>query len=108
MKLLFITSLNLISATFFSVEFAEFNPDSSQEFKDVLRGLMECAGSPNIADYFPLLKYFDPQGISRRTKFYFEKLFAIFDGIIDQRLRSRDTSMKNDLLQALLDLNQNP
>ncbi|CAA2978654.1 ferruginol synthase-like [Olea europaea subsp. europaea] len=104
----FITSLNLISATLFSVEFVEFNSDSSQELKDVVRGVMECAGSPNIADYFPLLKYFDPQGISRRTKFYFEKLFAIFDGIIDQRLQSRGTSMKNDLLQALLDLNQNP
>ncbi|KAL2477934.1 Cytochrome [Forsythia ovata] len=102
----FITSLNLISATLFSVDFAEFNSDSSQEFKDVVWGVMECVGSPNFADYFPLLKYFDPQGISCRTKFYFEKIFAIFDGIIDERLQSRGTSMKNDLLEALLDLNQ--
>ncbi|KAL2477929.1 Cytochrome [Forsythia ovata] len=104
----FITSLNLMSATLFSVEFSEFNSDSSQEFKDVFWGVMKCVGSPNFADYFPLLKYFDPQGLLRQTKFYFGKLFAIFDGIIDQRLKSRGTQMKDDLLEALLDLNQKP
>ncbi|CAI9765201.1 unnamed protein product [Fraxinus pennsylvanica] len=59
-------------------------------------------------DFFPLLKYFDPQGISRRTKFYLEKFFAIFDGIIDQRMQTRGTTVKNDILEALLDLNQKP
>ncbi|CAI9770295.1 unnamed protein product [Fraxinus pennsylvanica] len=103
-----ITSLNLMSATLFSVEFADFNSDSSQEFKEVIWGVMECIGTPNIADYFPVLKKFDPQGILRRNTFYFEKLFAIFDGIIDERLKSRGTSVKNDLLDALLDLNQKP
>lgn len=103
-----ITSLNLMSTTLFSVEFADFNSDSSQEFKEVIWGMMECIGTPNIADYFPVLKKFDPQGILRRTTFYFEKLFAIFDGIIDERLKSRGTSVKNDLLDALLDLNQKP
>ncbi|KAL2460761.1 Cytochrome [Abeliophyllum distichum] len=102
----FITSLNLMSATLFSVEFSEFNSDSSQEFKDVFWGVMKCVGSPNFADYFPLLKYFDPQGLLRQTKFYFGKLFAIFDGIIDQRLKSRGTQMTDDLLEALLDLNK--
>ncbi|KAL2454350.1 Cytochrome [Abeliophyllum distichum] len=104
----FITSLNLISATLFSVEFSEFNSDSSQEFKDVFWGVMKCIGSPNFADYFPVLKYVDPQGILRQNKFYFGKLFAIFDGIIDQRLKSRCTQKKNDFLGALLDLNQKP
>ncbi|KAL2460763.1 hypothetical protein Adt_44183 [Abeliophyllum distichum] len=33
-------------------------------------------------------------------------MFAIFDGIIDERLQSRGTSMKNDLLETLLDLNE--
>ncbi|CAA2996416.1 ferruginol synthase-like [Olea europaea subsp. europaea] len=104
----FITSLNLVSSTIFSVELAEFNSDCSQEFKNVVWGVMECLGSPNIADYFPLLKCCDPQGISRRTKFYLEKFFAIFDVIIDQRLQSRGTTVKNDMLEALLDLNQKP
>ncbi|KAI3444661.1 hypothetical protein Pfo_001326 [Paulownia fortunei] len=100
----FTTSLNLISATLFSVEFAQFNSDSSQEMKDVVWGVMKCLGSPNIADYFPVLKSADPQGILRQTKIYFEKLFAIFDGIIDEKLKSRGE--KNDLVEALIDINQ--
>ncbi|KAL2477932.1 Cytochrome [Forsythia ovata] len=104
----FITSLNLMSATLFSVELSEFNSDSSQEFKDVVWGVLESIGRPNFADYFPLLKYFDPQGLLRHIKFCFGKLFAIFDGIIDQRLKSRGIQKKNDLLEALLDLNQKP
>ncbi|CAA2986737.1 ferruginol synthase-like [Olea europaea subsp. europaea] len=104
----FTTSLNTISSTLFSVDFADFDSDSSQEFKDVVWNVMKCIGSPNLADYFPVLKYVDPQGISRRTKFYFGKLYAILDSIIDQRLISRGTSEKNDLLEALLDLYQKP
>ncbi|KAI3444657.1 hypothetical protein Pfo_001322 [Paulownia fortunei] len=100
----FTTSLNLMSATLFSVEFAQFNSDSSQEMKDVVWGVMKCVGSPNFADYFPVLKSADPQGILRETKIYFEKLFAIFDGIIDEKLKSRGE--KNDLVEALIDLNQ--
>ncbi|KAL2477931.1 Cytochrome [Forsythia ovata] len=100
----FTTSLNMLSSTLFSVDFADFNSDSSQEFKDVVWNVLKCIGSPNFADYFPILKYVDPQGISRRTKFYYGKLFAILENIIDQRLESRGTSEKNDLLEALLHL----
>ncbi|CAI9770300.1 unnamed protein product [Fraxinus pennsylvanica] len=104
----FTTSLNTISSTLFSVDFADFNSDSSQEFKDVVWNVSKCIGSPNLADYFPVLKYVDLQGISRRTKFYFGKLYAILDSIIDQRLKSKGTLEKNDLLEALLDLYQKP
>ncbi|KAL0397811.1 UNVERIFIED_CONTAM: cytochrome [Sesamum calycinum] len=49
----FTTSLNLMSATLFSMDFAQFNSDTSQEMKDVVWGVMECIGSPNFADFFP-------------------------------------------------------
>ncbi|CAI9770303.1 unnamed protein product [Fraxinus pennsylvanica] len=98
----FTTSLNMISSTLFSVDFADFNSDSSHEFKDVVWNIGKCISSPNLADFFPVLKYVDPQGISRRTKFYYGKLYAILESIIDQRLKSRGTLEKNDLLEALL------
>ncbi|KAK6162980.1 hypothetical protein DH2020_002821 [Rehmannia glutinosa] len=100
----FTTSLNLISTTLFSVEFARFGSDSSQEMKDVVWGVMKGVGSPNLVDYFPVLKRADPQGILRETRVYFEKLFAIFDGIIDEKMKLRGE--KNDLLEALIDLNE--
>ncbi|KAL8549568.1 hypothetical protein ACS0TY_008416 [Phlomoides rotata] len=74
--------------------------------KDLVGGMMKCFGGPNLADYFPILKFIDPQGITKQTKFYFEKMFAIFDGIIDEKLKSRGEIEKNDLLEALIDINQ--
>ncbi|KAL8500205.1 hypothetical protein ACS0TY_019984 [Phlomoides rotata] len=73
----FTTSLNLISATLFSMEFAQFNSDVSHEMKDLVWGMMKCYGSPNLADYFPILKFADPQGILKQGEFYSEKLCNI-------------------------------
>ncbi|CAI9770301.1 unnamed protein product [Fraxinus pennsylvanica] len=53
----FTTSLNMISSSLLSVDFVDFNFDSSREFKDVIWNVSKCIGSPNIADYFPVLKY---------------------------------------------------
>ncbi|KAL0379622.1 UNVERIFIED_CONTAM: cytochrome, partial [Sesamum angustifolium] len=100
----FTTSLNLMAATLFSMDFAQFNSDTSQEMKDVVWGVMECIGSPNFADFFPVLKSADPQGILKKTKIYFAKLFAIFDGIIDEKLKSGGG--KDDLVEALIELSQ--
>lgn len=69
--------------------------------------MMEDLGKPNLADYFPLLRKFDPQGIKRRTTIYFRKMFYLFDNIIDQRLRIRGLSgfeKNNDILDTLIDM----
>nr|XP_027084833.1 LOW QUALITY PROTEIN: geraniol 8-hydroxylase-like [Coffea arabica] len=101
----FTTSLNLISRTLFSKDFANYDSDSSQELKEIVWGVMKAAGAPNLSDYFPVLQMIDPQGIMRDSKFYFQKLFDISDDIINERLQVRGTSeaKKNDLLEALLD-----
>nr|AJD25185.1 cytochrome P450 CYP76S7 [Salvia miltiorrhiza] len=100
----FTTSLNLMSASLFSVEFGQFNSDSSQEMKDVVWGVMESVGRPNLADYFPVLKFADPQRILKGLEFYAGKLIARFDEIIDERLKSRGE--KHDLVEVLIDLHQ--
>ncbi|KAK4411318.1 cytochrome [Sesamum angolense] len=92
-----------MSATLFH-GLAQFNSDTSQGMKDVVWGVMECIGSPNFADFFPVLKSVDPQGILKKTKICFEKLFAIFDGIIDEKLKSGGG--KDDLVEALIELSQ--
>ncbi|KAK4406668.1 cytochrome [Sesamum angolense] len=107
----FSMSLNLISASLFSVEFAQIGSDSSHDFKGIVRGLLQLAGTPNLADYFPLLKPIDPQGLKRKSVSNFGKLLRIFDDIIDQRLKSESRAYtnyerKNDLLEALLDISR--
>ncbi|GER31267.1 cytochrome P450 [Striga asiatica] len=102
----FTTVLNLMSATLFSEEFAGFGSGSSHEIRDVVWGVMRSIGKPNLADFFPVLRRVDPQGIQRDTEYYFGRLFQIFDRIIDEKLRCRgdNNNIKDDLLEALIEL----
>lgn len=104
----FTTSLNLLSNTFFSVDLAHYDSDSSQEFKDLIWNIMEEVGKPNLADFFPGLRWLDPQGIKRKMTVYFLKLAGVFDGFINQRLELKACSADSttDVLDCLLNLNK--
>ncbi|WCJ40507.1 Cytochrome P450 76T24 [Euphorbia peplus] len=84
----FTTVLNLISNTFFSIDLASYDSNVSLQFYDPIVGSMEQLGRPNLADYFPIFRIMDPQGIYRRTKLYYESLF------------------KHDLLDFLVNIGQ--
>ncbi|KAJ0928473.1 putative geraniol 8-hydroxylase [Helianthus annuus] len=79
----FTTLVNVLSDFMFSVDFAQYDSLSSQEFKDNVWALMEIAGKPNIVDFFLILKMFDPQGLLRRGNVYGRKIMTIFDRVID-------------------------
>ncbi|BAT97806.1 hypothetical protein LR48_Vigan07g158600 [Vigna angularis] len=104
----FTTVLNSISNTFFSMNLAHYASDKSQEFKDIIWGIMEEAGRPNVVDFFPIFRMLDPQGARRRMNGYFGKLIAFFDGLIEERLRL--TALENeakafkDVLDSVLEL----
>ncbi|KAK2650502.1 hypothetical protein Ddye_017991 [Dipteronia dyeriana] len=103
----FTTVMNSISNTFFSKDLAHYQSDLSQNFKKLVCGVMEGVGTPNIADYFPVLRSVDPQGIRRRLNTVAEKIFNIFDGIIYERIQAREkmrSKESNDLLDSLLNL----
>ncbi|KAI8026413.1 Cytochrome P450 76T24 [Camellia lanceoleosa] len=106
-KAAFTTTLNLLSNTFFSIDMTHHSSDSSQEFKGLVWTIMELAGKPNLSDYFPLLRFIDPQGMHLQMKRCVQRLFDIFDGIINQRLHSRvsvSSPTTGDLLDVLLNL----
>nr|XP_034905760.1 geraniol 8-hydroxylase-like [Populus alba] len=69
-------------------------------------GVMEQIGKANIADYFPILRLVDPQGVRRKTNNYLKRLAQIFDSIINERTRPRSSSVaskaSHDVLDALL------
>ncbi|TXG62737.1 hypothetical protein EZV62_009731 [Acer yangbiense] len=103
----FTTVMNSVSNTLFSIDLAHYQSDLSQNFNKLVYIVMEEYGTPNIADYFPFLQSFDPQGIRKRITTSFEKLFNIFDGIIDERILAREKMMSKeskDLLDSLLNL----
>ncbi|XP_042495523.1 geraniol 8-hydroxylase-like [Macadamia integrifolia] len=104
----FTTSLNLLSKTTFSIDLAGPESESAQDFKELIRRIMEEAGRPNLSDYFPVLRPLDLQGVKRRMTIHMRKLHKLFDEMIDQRLNSRASltslsARNNDLLDLLLD-----
>ncbi|KAK9934411.1 hypothetical protein M0R45_021557 [Rubus argutus] len=81
----FTTTLNLMSQTILSVDLADQSSEMAGEFKKTVWCMVEEIAKPNLADYFPLLRKVDPQGIRRRMTYYFQKTILIFDRMIQQR-----------------------
>ncbi|KAG8375405.1 hypothetical protein BUALT_Bualt10G0096700 [Buddleja alternifolia] len=104
------TTLSLLSSTLFSVDFGDHDSNSTLEYKEAIQGVVDTVSAPNLADFFPILKRFDPQGIKRRAEICFGKLLRICENIINQRLESRQNNIggpkKKDMLEALLDLRE--
>ncbi|XP_050119350.1 geraniol 8-hydroxylase-like isoform X7 [Malus sylvestris] len=104
-----VTTLNLLSRTVFSFDLADLSSEVGREFKEIVWGLMEEAGKPNLGDYFPLLRKLDPQGIRGRMIKHFLKIDSFFDRMITQRLELRKSNYyvtSNDMLDSLLDVSE--
>ncbi|KAK7285330.1 hypothetical protein RJT34_20098 [Clitoria ternatea] len=104
----FKTAINFLSNTIFSLDFVHSAGDTG-EYKDIVVNILKAVGAPNMADFFPLLKIIDPQGIRRSCELYVGKLFHVFGNLIDERLRLRekkDFVSNNDMLDALLDISK--
>ncbi|PRQ38723.1 putative geraniol 8-hydroxylase [Rosa chinensis] len=108
----FKTTLNLLSRTIFSFDLATTESSSSEmarEYKEIVWGVMEEAGKPNLADYFPVLRKLDPQGIRRRFTNYYNRMLGFMEYVIDQRLESRkgdDYVTNNDMLDTLISISE--
>lgn len=101
----FTTVLNSISNTLFSIDLASYTCGSSQQFRDLIFSVLREASEPNIADYYPFLRRFDPQGARRRMKNYYQRLFTLFESIIEERSRKKQeysVEGSDDVLDLLL------
>ncbi|KAJ1384351.1 SecE superfamily [Sesbania bispinosa] len=85
----FKTTINLLSNTIFSEDLIQ-SAGTAGEFKDLVTNITKLVGTPNLADYFPILKMVDPQGIKRRQAKNVEKVLDIFDRLVNQRLKLRE------------------
>ncbi|KAJ8767638.1 hypothetical protein K2173_018196 [Erythroxylum novogranatense] len=105
-ELAFKTTLNAMSNTIFSLDLTNSSLETAKEFKEVVRCIMDEAGKPNLADYFPFLKNFDLQRIRSMGK-YFGKMLEVFDRKIYERLelrKAKDYVQANDMLETLLSI----
>ena len=108
-KAAFKTSLNLLSNTIFSVDLADPNSATGRELSKLVHSILEVGSRPNLADYFPVLKKVDPQGIQRQMTIFYGKMIDLFSSIISQRLLQRKTFgsiRNNEMLDSLLHISE--
>ncbi|RAL41234.1 hypothetical protein DM860_010028 [Cuscuta australis] len=102
--------INFLSYTFVSQDFiVKSAVDDDGEFKDLVSTLLKATGTPNVVDFLPVLKIFDPQGVRRHTASYLTRFFRVLDRLIDDRVRKREGESylsNNDMLDTLLDISQ--
>lgn len=113
-RLVFVTTMNLLSNTMFSVDIIDPKSNTIEELKELIGRIMLLAGKPNVSDFFPMLKPLDLQSIRKNIKFSYDRLHVLIDEIIDRRMKRRASDQSvtrscGDFLDILLDnMDQGP
>lgn len=100
----FLMAFNLIGNLMFSRDLLDPNSKRGSEFFYHTGKVMEFAGKANIADFFPLLRFLDPQGIKRKTQFHVERAFEIAGEFIKERTDVRERERSDDKTKDYLDV----
>eukprot|EP00253_Pinus_taeda_P008046 PITA_08046 len=102
-------AVNMLGKLAFGKDMFHPNSPAFQEFSDALWQLSVNAGAPNLVDYFPFLRWLDPQGVGRNTAISMAREFGILDKFIENRLATKGkttdgSDAPEDLLDALLEM----
>ncbi|EXC33897.1 Cytochrome P450 76A2 [Morus notabilis] len=93
-RFFFLMSFNLIGNLMFSKDLLDPKSERGAKFFFHAGKVMELAGKPNVADFLPVLRWIDPQGIRRKTQFHVERAFEIAGGFIKERTESTKNEQK--------------
>ncbi|XP_050228539.1 cytochrome P450 76A1-like [Mercurialis annua] len=106
----FLMAFNHIGNLIFSQNLDDPNLERGSIYFYHTSKIMEVSCKPNVADFLPILKWIDPQGIKRRTHFHTEHAFEAGQGFIEERIKIRsceahdgDKDKRKDFLDVLLD-----
>ncbi|KAA3469018.1 Cytochrome P450 [Gossypium australe] len=86
----FKTTLSFMSITIFSIDLSD-SSQISEEFREIVQGILEELRKPNFGDYFPMANL-DLQGNRRRMTIHLRKIMDLFDNVIDERVELRRMS----------------
>lgn len=108
-RFFFLMAFNLIGNLIFSKDLLDPSSERGAKFFYHAGRTMEFAGKPNMADFFPVLRWFDPQRIRRRTQFHVKRAFDVAGEFLRERMREREEGSdstkkkKKDYLDVLLE-----
>ncbi|XP_047971090.1 iridoid oxidase [Salvia hispanica] len=104
-RFFFVMAFNLIGNLMFSKDVLDSGSERGAKFFYHTGKTMEFAAKPNMADYFPVLRWADPQRIRRRTQFHVKRAFDVAGEFLRERMSERDqvVEKKKDYLDVLLE-----
>lgn len=103
-RFFFLMSFNLIGNLMFSKDLLDPKSERGAKFFYHAGKVMEFAGKPNVADFMPILRWMDPQGIRRKTQFHVERAFEIAGGFIGERMESLENENSEEKRKDYLDV----
>ncbi|GFP94437.1 cytochrome p450 76a2 [Phtheirospermum japonicum] len=105
-RFLFLMAFNLVGNLMLSRDLLDAKDPESRLFFDCMNKVLELAGTPNIADYLPWLKWLDPAGMMRNMKKNLKITMRIASRFIQERLddiKAGKVRDKKDFLDVLLE-----
>lgn len=108
-RLLFCMLFNLVGNITLSRDMVDVRCKESHEFYDSMNGVMQWAGYPNLADFFPFLEWLDPQGLKRNMMRDMGEALNIISIFLHERVEERQSGAAKekakgkDFLDVLLD-----
>ncbi|KAK1430559.1 hypothetical protein QVD17_13384 [Tagetes erecta] len=111
-EIAFNTEVNVVTSMLWGSSKSNEDDVIGDGFREVEFKIIELLGAPNISDFLPMLSRFDLQKRQREMKKQFEYVDAIFDNIIQKRIKTNSSKTngvvvedgKKDFLQIMLEL----
>lgn len=104
--LLFLMSFNLVGNLMLSRDLLNVKSKEGHVFFKAVNMVMQRAGKPNVADFFPLLKWIDPQSIRRNMRKDLGTAINIVARFVKDRVQENiagSKKVKKDFLDMLLE-----
>ncbi|KAK6262962.1 hypothetical protein QUC31_008778 [Theobroma cacao] len=114
-ELSFLTSINAVMSMLWGGKQGGDQKGNSiwTDFRELITQLMVILGKPNVSDIFPVLAWFDIQGIEREMKKISQSFDQLFDSMIEARMsvatkmeKDDGKTEQKDFLQLLLELKE--
>ncbi|GLT89902.1 hypothetical protein SLE2022_078630 [Rubroshorea leprosula] len=103
---LFLMSFNIMGNLVLSRSLVNSRSNEGREFFNAMGKVMEWGGMPNISDFFPVLKWLDPQGFKRNMERDMSITMKIISEFVKERMEEKklgkETTTK-DFLDVLSD-----
>ncbi|OVA20261.1 Cytochrome P450 [Macleaya cordata] len=113
-RFVFATSFNVIGNLMLSRDLVDPKSSKGNEFFNLTSELTELTGKPNLADFFPSLRWLDPQGLKKKTEEKQKQVLDIVGSFVQGRRRmDMDVNHQNnkkehkDFLDVLMEFEGN-